>query len=323
MPGYFAADSMAVRVISKRAVGLTYGERALVVGAVNPRLYVGTAENTSHRESPWNRLALTARLFETVFIGTKVEADKALEFTRRKLVKVVGVLPEDAGEHAPAGTPYSANDPHLMFMTMAFTFDSAEAMHDLLVRRLSDDEREGLWQDFVRWAELFGMPRDAAPSSYPEFRDYFDDYLASDEPYLTDEAKLVGSYIAGAKPSMYPLPRYTGPAPHVLAMIVQGSLPPRIREIYGLKWTAADEAVFRSATLGLRAVHRRPRRLTQRPLRSALSGPSSSGYALVSRTERKNLRRGKESMPGVSTESRVVSLSGGPELLKGSRGRQA
>ena len=42
MSGYFAADSMAVRVMSTRAVGLTYGKRALVIGAVHPRLFVGT-----------------------------------------------------------------------------------------------------------------------------------------------------------------------------------------------------------------------------------------------------------------------------------------
>jgi len=39
VPGYFAPDSVAVRVMSNRAVGLTYGQRALFVGALNPRLY--------------------------------------------------------------------------------------------------------------------------------------------------------------------------------------------------------------------------------------------------------------------------------------------
>src|SRR5437899_92034 len=120
MPGYFPADSMAVQVMSNRAVGLTYGPRALIIGAVHPRLFVGTVENTAHRDTPYSRLAHTARMFEAVFLGTKLEADRALEFTRRRHARVTGTLPEDAGPHHPAGTPYSALDPNLMYMTMAF-----------------------------------------------------------------------------------------------------------------------------------------------------------------------------------------------------------
>ncbi len=70
-PGYFSDDSMIRRVMRKRAVGLTYGQRALVVGAVNPLLYVGTAEHTEHRTTPYTRLAITGRLFEAVALGTR------------------------------------------------------------------------------------------------------------------------------------------------------------------------------------------------------------------------------------------------------------
>src|SRR5687768_3529839 len=60
--GYFSDASMIRRVMRKRAVGLTYGLRALVIGAVNPLLYVGTAESTEHRDTPYTRLALTGKL---------------------------------------------------------------------------------------------------------------------------------------------------------------------------------------------------------------------------------------------------------------------
>jgi uncharacterized protein (DUF2236 family) len=292
MPGYFSPDSMAVRVMSKRAVGHTYGQRALVIGATNPRLYIGTAENTSHRETPYNRLALTARLFETVFLGSKDEADRALEFTRRKHAKVSGTLPHDAGPHCPAGTPYSAYDPHLMFMTMAFAFDSVEAMHDLLVHSLTAGEREGLWQDFVRWAELFGMPRSAAPASYPEFRAFFDAYLASNELFLTEEAQLVGTYLAVAKAPRYPLPAPMVPGTIAIGYLVRGSLPQRIREMYGLRWTFADEAAFQAAAFAIRAAHRRPPGPMPAPLRPMLHGSSIPVFNLLSRGERRNLRRG-------------------------------
>ena len=301
MSGYFAEDSMIVRVMSKRAVGYTYGLRALVVGAVHPKLYVGTAANTEHRDTPYTRLAITGRLFEAVFMGSRNEADRALAFTKRKHARVDGVLPEAAGPANPAGSRYRASDPHLMFMTMAFTFDSAEHMHDVLVRRLSADEREALWQDYIRWAELFGMPRDAAPASYPEFRDYFDRYLRSDEPFLTDEAKLVGTYLAGAKKPGFPIgPKF---ASDELGHIVRGALPAHIREMYALRWSLRDELRYRAITAGVRAAHVRPLAPLPLDLRPVLTGRSAVGYKQVAECERAALRRGYRSMPEVPVES--------------------
>ncbi|MFC8530831.1 oxygenase MpaB family protein [Nocardia sp. NPDC057227] len=299
--GYFADSSMARRVMSKRIVGLTYGQRALVVGAVNPLLYVGTAENTAHRATPYTRLALTGRLFEAVFLGTKDEADRARAYTARRHAPVRGALPEDAGAHHPAGTAYSANDPHLMFLTMAFTFDSAEVMYDLLVHRLTEGEREGLYQDYVRWGELFGMPRGAAPASYRGFRAYFDGYLASDELFLTEEAKLVGSYLAGQKvpyPQRPPLQQVTSG----FFLLVQGSLPPRIRELYGMRWGLREEAGYRALVRAARAAHLRPPLLPP-VLRSTLAGPSAPMYRLVSKREQELVRTGRPSMPGVDTRN--------------------
>ncbi|PXX66434.1 uncharacterized protein (DUF2236 family) [Nocardia tenerifensis] len=307
-PGYFSDHSMARRVMRKRAVGLTYGQRALVVGAVHPLLYVGTAENTAHRMTPYTRLALTGHLFEAVFLGTKTEADRALEFTKKKHAGVSGALPEDAGAHHPAGTGYSALDPHLMYMTMAFTFDSAEVMYDLLVRPMTDGEREGLYQDYVRWGELFGMPTSAAPGSYREFRASFDTYLASDELFLTDEACLVGSYLAGQRvpyPQRMPMRQVTS----AFFLLVQGSLPPRIRRMYGMRWGTAEQIAYRALAQAVRTAHVATP-LTPPVLRETLAGPSAPVYKLVSRREQELAAKGRPSMPGVDPRSWVERNSG-------------
>ncbi|GAB3207621.1 oxygenase MpaB family protein [Nocardia tengchongensis] len=299
--GYFSDDSMIRRVMRKRAVGLTYGQRALVIGAVHPLLYVGTAENTQHRTTPYTRLALTGRLFEAVSLGTREEADRAREFTRKRHAPVEGAIPESAGTANPAGTRYSANDPHLMFMTMAFTFDSAEVMHDLLVRRLTPTEREGLYQDYVRWGELFGMPRSAAPYTYREFRDYFDAYLASGEPHLTDEAKLVGSYLMGQRVA-HPLPMPAQQALTGFSLLVQGSLPKRIRDMYDLDWGLREEVAFRGLARAVRTAHLSPP-LLGNPLEAPMTGPSYPLYKLVTRREQRLIGSGRPSMPGVDPRS--------------------
>ncbi|MEV6071654.1 oxygenase MpaB family protein [Nocardia sp. NPDC052001] len=295
--GYFSDDSMIRRVMRKRAVGLTYGQRALVIGAVHPLLYVGTAENTQHRTTPYTRLALTGKLFEAVSLGTREEADRARAFTRKRHSTVSGALPEDAGERNPAGTRYSAHDPQLMFMTMAFTFDSAEVMHDLLVRKLTPNEREGLYQDYCRWGELFGMPREAAPATYADFRRVYDGYLASDEVFLTDEAKLVGSYLMGQRVA-YPMPMPVQQALGGFNLLVQGSLPPRIRDMYELNWGIREEVACRTLAQALRTAHYSPP-LAPKLLRAQLTGPSYPLYRLATRREQRLVASGRPSMPGV------------------------
>ncbi|MET3962956.1 uncharacterized protein (DUF2236 family) [Marmoricola sp. OAE513] len=295
MTGYFAPSSMAVRALQQRAVGLTYGQRALVVGATHPVLFVGTAQHTSHRETPWKRLALTARLFESVFLGSREEADRALAFTAKRHAPVAGTTSVDGGPHAPTGTPYDAARGDLMWMTAAFTLDSVEVMHDLLVRRLTDGEREALLADFIDWACLFGMPRDAAPPSYAAFRTRMDERLVNGEAYLTDEARLVGGYLAGS--AGYPLP---GPAvigSPALAAVVIGSLPAPVLNLYDIQPTAAQQATFQAVCRASRVAHTHLPRLARSPL---LHGSSQRSYASVAATEKRWRRRGRVSMPGVS-----------------------
>ncbi|MFL6062156.1 MAG: oxygenase MpaB family protein [Marmoricola sp.] len=294
MNGYFRETSMAVRALRQRAVGLTYGQRALVIGATHPLLFIGTAKHTAHRESPWTRLALTARLFETVFLGTREEADRALAFTAHRHATVAGTTTVDGGRYVPVGTPYDAHDGEQMWMTAAFTLDSVEVMHDLTVRRLTTGERESLLADFIDWACLFGMPRAAAPTSYAAFRERMETRLVNGEAYLTPEALLTGGYLAGT--GGYPLPGPAAVGSPALALVVVGSLPVPVRELYGFTWSPAHEAAFRAAVGGSRLAHAVPL-LASTPL---LRGRSRESYRAISATERRNLRRGRVSMPGVS-----------------------
>ncbi|WP_183095033.1 oxygenase MpaB family protein [Nocardioides stalactiti] len=294
MSGYFAPDSMVVKALSARAVGLTYGQRALALGALKSDLFVGTAQHTTHRQSPYTRLGLTARLFEAVFLGTKEEADRALAFTAKRHATVRGTMGVDGGPAYPVGSTYSAADPRSMWWTAAFTLDSVEFMYDALVRRLKDREREELFEGFVAWAELFGMPRSGAPSTYAEHRATYDAWLVSDEPFLTDEARLIGRHLAGTSGYALPFRPVSSPA---LATVVQGSLPPVAREHYGIPWGIRDEASWQAVSRASRLAHGGVPLLARTPL---LSGRSAEFYKVVQRGEKKLLSRGGVSIPGVS-----------------------
>jgi uncharacterized protein (DUF2236 family) len=280
--GYFPAGrSVLRRIHSERAVGLFFGQRALMIGALNPLAFTGTIEHTRGRLKPFARLAHTGKAFERIFFGTRAEADRTLEWIAGLHDRVAGELPQDAGA-TPAGTRYSAYDPELMLWTMAVIADSAPHFYELLVAKLSDSERDDLWQDYVRFAELFGMPRDAAPGSWREFRDWWAETLASDRMHLTDTARYTGYATAFE----IPLPGYYAPAKRVHDLIMLGSLPPRVRELYGLSWSRAQEIAFRATVQAMR----RSRPLVPRRVRQ---GPNADAYDLVARTERRRIERGE------------------------------
>jgi uncharacterized protein (DUF2236 family) len=258
-----------------------YGQRALIIGALNPLNFVGTYEHTNAKLKPFQRLARTAEAFETIFFGTRAEADKVLERVSKLHQPVKGELPEDAGM-TPAGSRYSAFDPELMLWTMAVIADSGPYFYELFVRELSTTEREELWQDYIRFGELFGMPRDVAPPTYPEFRSYFDGFLASDRAHLTDAARLIGHATAFA----IPMPRTHKPAKRLHDFLMLGSLPPVVRLHYGLGWSRAQELAFRAAARGVKA----SRPITPAPIRY---GGNTESFQLVARTERRRLERGE------------------------------
>ncbi len=265
--------SMARRVHGDRAVGLLYGQRALLIGALEPLTYTGTMLATKAGEHPFARLAHTAKVQEAVFLGTRAEADAALAAVHRLHERVEGTLPEAAGSH-PAGTPYSALDPKLMLWTLAVIADSGRAIYETMVRRLSEAEREALWQDYVRFGELFGMPREAAPASYREFCAWWEERLASPNLQATPHALKVAPLVAFEQP--------VPPAARInLALqnlVIKGTLPPRVREIFGISWTGAHETAFRA----LSAEHRLARHLFPRSLRR---GRNDVFFDTVARSE--------------------------------------
>jgi uncharacterized protein (DUF2236 family) len=246
-----------------------------------PLNYIGTSEHSYAKLTPFKRLVHTGNAFEKIYFGSREDADAVLEYVHRLHERVKGALSEDAGV-TPAGTPYSALDPALMLWTVAVIADSAQHFFELFVRRLTDSEREALWQDYIRFGELFGMPREAAPESYPAFRAYWRERLASDELFLTDEARYVGYATAFE----IPLPRIDQPAKRVHDLIMLASLPRRIRDLYGLQLTTRQAAAYQFAVRGMRAARAVvPRRIAQ--------GWNTASFDRVARTERWRIEHGK------------------------------
>jgi uncharacterized protein (DUF2236 family) len=261
-------------VHGERSVGLLYGQRALLIGALEPLTYTGTMQSTRAADFPFRRLARTAKIQETVLLGTREEADQALAAVHRLHERVKGTIPEQAGVH-PAGTAYSAFDPELMLWTLAVIADSGRAMYEAMVRPLSEAEREDLWQDYVRFGELFGLPPSEIPATHREFKTWWDERLASPDLQATAHALEMAPLVAFEQP----VPRAARGNIAIQNHIIKGTLPPRVREIFGIGWGPAHEASFRA----MAASHRRARHLFPRKMRR---GRNDVFFEVVSKTER-------------------------------------
>ena len=268
-------ESLARRVHGERAVGLLYGQRALLIGALEPLTYTGTMLQTRSGDRPFERLARTAKVQETVFLGTREEADRVLARVHRLHLTIEGELPAAAGSH-PAGTRYSAFDPELMLWTLAVIADSGREMYETLVRPLDPEQREALWQDYVRFGELFGLPRSEVPATHAEFRAWFDGRLAAPDLGATAHGLEMAPLVAFRQPVPAPARGNLVVQNH----IIKGTLPPRVREIFGIRWTRAHEAGFRALAAASRRTHDRfPYRMRR--------GRNDAFFDVVSETERK------------------------------------
>jgi uncharacterized protein (DUF2236 family) len=134
------------------------------------------------------------------------------------------------------------------------------------------------------------MPRESAPQNYGAFRAYYRDKLASDEMFLTDEAR----YIGYATALEIPMPRIHQGGKRVHDLLMLGSLPRRVRELYGLSFTWRQSVAFDAAVRAIRAA----RRLTPTPL---ARGWNTSSFEMVARTEQWRIREGKPT-PQLSDE---------------------
>jgi uncharacterized protein (DUF2236 family) len=249
---YFPKGRSVARMVhGERSVGLLYGQRALLIGALEPLTYTGTMLSTRAANKPFKRLARTAKIQETVFLGTRAEADEVLAGVHALHETIKGELAEAAGVH-PAGTAYSAFDPELMLWTLAVIADSGRAMYEAMVRPLSEEERERLWQDYVLFGELFRLPRSEMPATYPEFAAWFEGRLASPDLQATEHALEMAPLVAFRQP----VPAYARGNLAIQNHFIKGTLPSRVREIFGIRWSGAHERSFQA----MAAAHRRARR---------------------------------------------------------------
>lgn len=275
--GYFPqGESVLRRVHRERAVGLLYGQRALLMQATHPVAFTGLLGSTGGLDAPFERLVRTAKIMETVYFGDRADADRVTRRVRRMHARVNGTTDRAAGPH-PKGTPFAADRPDMLLWILACLADSALVIYRTFVRPLEDAaQRERFWSDYLLLGELFGLEREHAPRDYAGFRSYMRERMHSPDLHVTPEARELGRRVA----LELPLPARRRPALPAINLAVVGTLPPRVRKMYGIGWSTAREAAFAALARGTRLT---------RPLlpHDVRRGSSARDYEVVARQERR------------------------------------
>jgi uncharacterized protein (DUF2236 family) len=119
-PRWFPPGS-AIRTVHADAAMFVGGLRALVLQALHPLAMAGVTAHSGFRGDPWGRLQRTSRFLAATTFGTVDVAEGAVARVRAVHRTVRGVTPD--------GTPYRADDPHLLRWVHVAEVDSFLQAH--------------------------------------------------------------------------------------------------------------------------------------------------------------------------------------------------
>lgn len=237
--GFFGPDSIAWRVNREGVLGLG-AMRALFMQIAHPKVAQGVADHSNFKQESINRAIKTLRSQQTIVFGTCEEAIISLLNIYARHTKVNGYLTGANGESEI--DKYSGNDPFLQFWVMATLIDTVIRTHSSLFGDLNDLELDQLYQESIYFAKLFGIPPKLMPATLADFNLWMDNFISSNEIKVSVTAKEIATSLL-----TLPFPIFW-PANYILAA---GSLPPKLRKEFGLKWNKPLENLY---SFGVRAI---------------------------------------------------------------------
>jgi uncharacterized protein (DUF2236 family) len=248
--GFFPADSMVRRVHRERVVVFS-GVRALLMQACDPLGVVGFRRHSVIFDDPGARLQRTDERMSRIYFGTREEAERTGEIVRSMHERVRGKVPEDYGP-IRKGTPYDATDPALGLWVLATLADSALLYYQRIFGRLRPGDRDRYWAEYRRVGELLGLPGDSMPPTWTDLRRYVDRRLGDGSLWISDERREQAVAMV-LDPQLSGWVRAAAtPLTETVKLISVGLLPLETRQMLGMSWDPAREALLRSTLLQLR-----------------------------------------------------------------------
>lgn len=172
----FGPHSVVWRVHGDVTTMMVGGVAALLLQMLHPAVLAGVWDHSTFRGDMLGRLRRTARFIAVTTYGSAAEAQAIIDKVRDVHTRVKGTLPD--------GTPYAADDPHLLawvHVTEAVSFLDAWIRYAEPNMSMADQDR--YFADFARIAEALGAVR------IPRRRADADIFIAEMRPELLVDAR--------------------------------------------------------------------------------------------------------------------------------------
>jgi uncharacterized protein (DUF2236 family) len=261
-PRWFEAGSPITRVHGDASM-FVGGIRALLLQTLHPAAMRAVSEHSGYRGDMWGRLHRTSEFLAATTFAAADDAQRSVDVVRAIHRRVVGTMPD--------GTPYAADDPHLLRWVHVAEVDSFLRAHTVYgAEPLDRAGRDTYLAQAATVAERLGATE--VPGTEAELASA----LASYRPELrsTAEAREAVRYLL-VRP---PLPLVARPAYGVLVAAAVGLMPAWTRVPLRLPWLPVTErTVVRAlgtAATGTIRWAMTPRPATERPDDQGLSSPS-------------------------------------------------
>jgi uncharacterized protein (DUF2236 family) len=237
--GYFGPDSVSWQVHREVTV-LFGGARALLMQAAHPLVVAGANQTGMYERNPWKRLQRTLILTYTVTFGTRAEADAAAARINDVHTRINGIDPV-------TGKRYDALDPELLLYVHACLVDSALLFERLTVGALDDDGRQRFHEEQMLAAEMMLIPRADIPPTVPALRAWLADVEDRGELLVTEGARRVHELFLDPPQEAEWRPVLKG-----VSRLAFDTLPPGVREMYGIRVGPARAAAMRATFAAIR-----------------------------------------------------------------------
>jgi uncharacterized protein (DUF2236 family) len=246
--------------------------RAILLQLAHPLVAAGVAEHSSFRGSlitSFKRLSSTIGAMLSLTFGTDEEAISAAAVINSIHDRVSGRLGEPAGRF-DAGERYSARDPELLRWVHATLLESIPLTYELLVGRLTVEERDRYCAEATIMELLLDIPEGLLPRDSAQLDAYVQETLHSGRIVVNETSRAL------ARAILFPPGWWLmWPAFRALQLITIGLLPPAIREGYGFSWTARNARAFARWAAVLRQLHHAaPPFVREWPASRARKGPA-------------------------------------------------
>jgi uncharacterized protein (DUF2236 family) len=220
----------------------------LLLQIAHPLVAAGVARYSGFASDPFGRLFRTLGPMYTLVFGAPPAVAAAGARLRAAHTRIRGVLETAVGAY-PAGTAYDAADPELRLWVHATLVDTSLLVFERFVGPLSGADRRRYYDDSRELARLVDVPERLLPPTLDAFQAYVAGTIASERLAVGETTRTLARLIF-QPPASISL-RAVGP---LVELVSVGLLPPRVRDLYGFRWTPARERALRVISAAVRSV---------------------------------------------------------------------